>query len=147
MAEIFHQRKSLFSLFIMSAVLIVAGCDEDDNTPNIMENDVIGTWVLTKIIVTYPLGAIEIYPQEENSTAIIILNSDKTYQRDQNIQGQVANDSGSWSVANGTLIIVSDSVTYNFPCHINGNKLQIATTRTDPDSGTILPITLEFTRQ
>ncbi len=147
MAGIFYQRKSLFSLFIILIVLTVIGCDENISNPVVSENEVIGEWVLTKIIASSPLGTQEFTPQEQNSDVTIILNSDKTYQRNQNIQGQVTNDSGNWSVANGAITMVSDSAAYTFPCHINGNKLQITTTITDPDSGTILPITLEFTKR
>jgi hypothetical protein len=145
-ADIFYRRKFLFSLFIILTVMTAVGCDEEINNPDVSESEVVGSWVLTKIISS-PLGALELTPQEENSAVTIILNGDKTYQRNQNIQGQVTDDSGTWSVANGAIIMVSDSVAYTFPCHFNGNKLQIATTRTDPESGTILPITLEFTKQ
>jgi len=146
-AEIYHQKKYFISLFIILTVLTVFGCDENISNPVVSENEVVGKWILTKIIVSSPLGNQEFTPQEQNSDITIILNSDKTYQRNQNIQGQVTNDSGNWSVANGAITMVSDSATYTFPCHFNGNKLQITTTITDPGSGTILPITLEFTKQ
>jgi hypothetical protein len=146
-AGIFHQRKSVLSLFIILTTLIVLGCNKNINNPDVSEDEVVGKWVLTKIIASYPFGTKELTPQEENSAAIIILNSDKTYQRNQNIQGQVTNDSGTWSVANGALTVTSASGTFTFPCHVNGKILQIATTKLDPDSGNTLPITLEFTKQ
>jgi len=125
----------------------MTGCKEDVNAPNISENDLIGTWVLTKIIASYPSGKKELTPQEENLSITIILNSDKTFQKNQNSKGQITNNSGTWSTANGVLTIVSTSGSYTLVCRLNGNILQVASTIIDPDSGNILPITLEFTKQ
>jgi hypothetical protein len=123
------------------------GCKEDINAPNISENDIIGTWVLTKIIASYPSGKKELTPQEANLTMTIILNSDKTFQQNQNSKGQITNNSGTWSIANGVLTVISTSGTFTILCRLYGNILQVASTIIDPDSGNILPITLEFTKQ
>ena len=143
----FHQKKSLLSLFLFLTVLTISSCKEDINAPNISENDIIGTWVLTKIIASYPSGKKELTPQEENLTMTIILNSDKTFQQNQNSKGQITNNSGTWSIANGVLTVISTSGTFTIVCRLYGNILQVASTIIDPDSGNILPITLEFTKQ
>jgi hypothetical protein len=127
--------------------LTISSCKEDINAPNISENDIIGTWVLTKIIASYPSGKKELTPQEENLTMTIILNSDKTFQQNQNSKGQITNNSGTWSIANGVLTVISTSGTFTIVCRLYGNILQVASTIIDPDSGNILPITLEFTKQ
>jgi hypothetical protein len=123
------------------------GCKEDINAPNISENDIIGTWVLTKIIASYPSGKKELTPQEANLTMTIILNSDKTFQQNQNSKGQITNNSGTWSIANGVLTVISTSGTFTLLCRLYGNILQVASTIIDPDSGNILPLTLELTKQ
>jgi hypothetical protein len=123
------------------------GCKEDINLPNISENDIIGTWVLTKIIASYPSGKKELTPQEANLTMTIILNSDKTFQQNQNSKGQITNNSGTWSIANGVLTVISTSGTFTLLCRLYGNILQVASTIIDPDSGNILPLTLELTKQ
>jgi hypothetical protein len=127
--------------------LTIAGCKEDINAPNISEKDIIGTWVLTKIIASYPSGKKELTPQEENLTMTIILNIDKTFQQNQNSKGQITNNSGTWSIANGVLTVISTSGTFTLLCRLYGNILQVASTIIDRDSGNILPITLEFTKQ
>src|ERR1035437_1196123 len=143
----FHKKKSLLSFFIFLIALTISSCKEDINAPNISENDIIGTWVLTKIIASYPSGKKELTPQEENLTMTIILNSDKTFQQNQNSKGQITNNSGTWSIANGVLTVISTSGTFTIVCRLYGNILQVASTIIDPDSGNILPITLEFTKQ
>jgi len=143
----FRQNKFLLSFSIILTALSIAGCNGDVNAPNISENDLIGTWVLTKIIASYPSGKKELTPQEENLTITIILNSDKTFQENQNSKGQITNNSGTWSTANGVLTVVSTSGSYTLVCRVSGNILQVASTIIDPDSGNILPITLEFTKQ
>jgi hypothetical protein len=123
------------------------GCKEDINLPNISENDIIGTWILTKIIASYPSGKKELTPQEANLTMTIILNSDKTFLQNQNSKGQITNNSGTWSIANGVLTVISTSGTFTLLCRLYGNILQVASTIIDPDSGNILPLTLELTKQ
>jgi len=143
----FHQKKSLLSVFIILTALTIVGCKEDNNAPNISENDIIGTWILTKIIASYPYGKKELTPQEANLTMTIILNSDKTFQQNQNSKGQITNNSGTWSIANGVLTVISTSGTFTLLCRLYGNILQVASTIIDPDSGNILPLTLELTKQ
>ena len=143
----FRYKKSLLSFFIILTALTIAGCKEDINAPNISEKDIIGTWVLTKIIASYPSGKKELTPQEENLTMTIILNIDKTFQQNQNSKGQITNNSGTWSIANGVLTVISTSGTFTLLCRLYGNILQVASTIIDRDSGNILPITLEFTKQ
>ena len=143
----FRQKKSLLSFYIILTALTIVGCKEDINAPNISENDIIGTWVLTKIIASYPSGKKELTPQEANLTMTIILNSDKTFLQNQNSKGQITNNSGTWSIANGVLTVISTSGTFTLLCRLYGNILQVASTIIDPDSGNILPLTLELTKQ
>ena len=143
----FRHKKSLLSFFIILTALTIAGCKEDINAPNISEKDIIGTWVLTKIIASYPSGKKELTPQEANLTMTIILNSDKTFQQNQNSKGQITNHSGTWSIANGVLTVISTSGTFTLLCRLYGNILQVASTIIDPDSGNILPLILELTKQ
>ena len=143
----FHHKKLLFSFIIILNTLIFIGCDDGITNYIISEDELIGTWDLTKIIAYYPSGKKETTSQEENLVITIIIDSNKTFQRYQNAQGQITNDSGTWSVENGKLTIISNSETYIFPCRINGNILQLATNVKDPDSGIMLPITLEFKKQ
>ena len=123
------------------------GCDDELVNPDIPESEIIGSWVLTKIIVSYPIGQKEQSPSEENLALIIILKNDGTYLRSQNNKGQITEDSGSWRITHGLLSLTSDSKIYTFPCRLNENILQVATTVVDPNSGFMIPIRLEFSKQ
>lgn len=143
----FHHKNLLLSFFIFLTTLILISCDDGITNYTISEDELIGTWDLIKIIAYYPSGKKETTAQEENLSATIIIDSNKTFQRYQNAQGQITNDSGTWSIANGVLTVKTASETFNFPCRINGNLLQLGTKVKDPDSGIMLPITLEFKKQ
>lgn len=143
----YNPQKSLISVLIFLSSLTIVGCKENINAPNISEKDIIGTWVLTKIIASYPSGNKDLAPQEENLAMTIIINSDKTFQQTQNSKGQITNKSGTWSLSKGVLTVITTSETFTLVCRLYGNILQVASTIIDPDSGSILPITLELTKQ
>jgi len=142
----FLQRKFLLSFLIIFTVLMTYGCDDEIINPDISEAEIIGTWILTKIIVSYPIGQKEQSPTEENLALTIILKNDKTYLRSQNNKGQITNDTGTWSIERAVLSLTSDSKTFNFPCRLDGNILLAATTVIDPDSGFMVPLKLEFSK-
>lgn len=143
----FRQRKSLLYFLVIFTIVITSGCDDEIINPDIPEDEIIGSWVLIKIIVSYPIGQKEQSPTEKNLALIITLKKDKTYLRSQNNKGQITNDTGTWSISHGLLSLTSDSKTFNFPCRLNGNILQVATTVVDPNSGFMIPIRLEFSKQ
>ncbi|HKI78976.1 MAG TPA: DUF5004 domain-containing protein [Ignavibacteriaceae bacterium] len=143
----FLKRKSFLFLIIFLIFLLIPSCKENINAPDISDEEIIGTWVLTKIIASYPTGKQESTPEAENFEITITLNNDKTFQRNQNINGEITNDSGNWSIENAVLNLVTSTDIFAFACRLNENILLASTTVIDPDSGGILPITLEFTRQ
>ena len=144
----FLQRVSFLFLIALLIFLLFPGCKENINAPDISEEEIIGTWVLTKIIASYPTGGKqESTPEAENFEITITLNNDRTFQRNQNINGEITNDSGNWSIDHAKLSLVTSTDIFSFACRLNENILQASTTVIDPDSGGIIPITLEFTRQ
>ena len=142
----FRQRKLLLSFLIILTIVITNGCDDEIINPDISEDEIIGTWVLTKIIVSYPIGQKEQSPTEENLALTITLKNDKSYLRSQNNKGQITKDAGTWSITHGLLSLTSDSKTFTFPCRLNENILQVAATVVDPNSGFMIPIRLEFSK-
>jgi len=144
---LFHRIKSLPAFFIILLTLTNISCKEDVTGPFVSEDEVIGTWKLTKIFASYSTGVQELTPEEENIAFTITLNSDKTYQRNQDYNGDIVNDSGTWSLSNGILRLTAESGSITFPIKVNGGKLQVATNLPDPDSGLLVPVTLEFTQQ
>lgn len=138
----------LFIVIIVGSSLI-GSCNKNGSDLITSGNELVGTWVLTKIIVAYPppQGKTELTPQQANMTMTIIIKNDKTLQLIQNTQGRIINESGTWSVDNGILTAVSISGKITLPYRINGNILQLDTTEIDAQTGNTLPITLEFTKQ
>jgi len=137
-------------LFILAAiVLIIAyGCKKDDSNPTASGDDLVGTWVLTKVIVITPQGKVNYTPQQAGITMTVTLRSDKTYQQTQTTNGQTTNESGTWSVSNGSIIAnATTGTTMTLPYRVNGNILQLDSTTTDPSTGAVLPMTLEYTKQ
>lgn len=147
MNRMFRQRKPLLYLFVILTTLTIIGCSEEICNPDITEDQVIGTWVLTKIIASYPIGSKEVNPEEESLSVTIIVSSDRTFRQNQVLKGETTSINGTWSVSGSSLNVVSPSGTFTFPCRIDGNTLQVASTIKDPDSGTPLPVTLKFTKQ
>ena len=131
----------------MLVVFTLVGCSEYILNPDIKEDELIGTWNLTSILASYPSGRKVISPGEENLTMVITLNSDKTYSRKQNIRGKITGDNGTWSVESAILILSTGEEDYAFPCRIEGKILQTSTTIIDPDTGNMLPVTLEFSKE
>ncbi|MGA7836573.1 MAG: DUF5004 domain-containing protein [Ignavibacteriaceae bacterium] len=140
-------RTYLLLFIIIFAAQSFMGCEEYILNPDIPEEELVGTWNLTKIIASYPSSKKELSPEEENLTMKIRLNSDKTYNRNQNNRGDIINDSGNWSITNSVLTLVSSEGIFKFPCRLNENILQTTATIIDPDSGNMLPVTLEFTKE
>lgn len=140
------QGKFLLSFIIFLSALLFAGCGEYILNPDIPEEELIGTWRLTKILASYPAGKKELSPGAENLTMVIALNGDGTYNSNQNNRGEITDENGTWTIEHAVLTLHSSGEIYSFPCRINENVLQTSTMIIDPDSGTMLPVTLEFTK-
>jgi hypothetical protein len=140
-------KKIFFTIIFITAIIIFFSCEEEIVNPDIPESEIIGTWVLTKIIVSYPIGEREITPQSRNLALTIELKSNNTFMRHQNNQGEITNDQGTWSIEMGVLALVTSSNTYTFPCRLNNNILLAATSVIDPDTKFLIPLKLELTKQ
>lgn len=123
---------------------LLTSCEEEILYSDIPEEYIIGKWVLTKIFVSYPIGTKELNPTQENSSLVMILNKDKSYQRMQNNRGEKTNDSGEWEMEHGILYLISNSRTTKFPCILEGNTLRTVTSVVDPESKFLVPVKLEF---
>ena len=147
MIEIFRHTRSHFLFIILLTAIAIAGCNDSSSNPDLAENELIGTWILSKIIVSYPSGITEFTPLEKRLEITIIILRDKTFRRHQNSKDVITNDDGTWSVTKGELTLLSTLGIFTFPCRVNVNTLQAASTITDPETGNVLPITLEFAKQ
>jgi len=136
--------KSILFILIIFVTTLLSSCEEEILYSDIPEEDIIGKWELTKIIVSYPIGTKKLNPNEENSSLVMVLNKDKSYQRMQNNRGEITNDSGKWEIELGILSLISDSKTSTFPCILERNTLRTITTVVDPESKFLVPVKMEF---
>lgn len=139
-----HFSKMLVILLFVS--LFFAGCDKDDDPASSSGDELVGTWVLTKITLI-SLGNTELTPQQVGYSATIIMKSDKTFSATYTDSDGTTTDSGTWSVANGKLTLKSSvGETQELPYGMTGNKLTVETVLEVPTFGEI-PVRLEFTKQ
>jgi hypothetical protein len=135
----------VLSLLVI-AVILMTGCSKEDNPTSSAGDELVGTWVMTKIILT-SLGNTELTPSAVGYSATIIMKSDRTFTANYADSDGATTDAGTWSVANGKLSLKSnDGETQETPYTLNGNKLTIETTLDVPTFGQI-PVKLEFTKQ
>jgi hypothetical protein len=133
-------------LLLISSMLFLNGCSKDDNPTSSEEDALVGTWVLTKIILT-SLGNTELSPQTAGFSATIIMKSDKTFTANYSDSDGPSTDAGTWSVSGGKLILKSnDGTVEETPYTLSGNKFTLERTLQVPTFGSI-PVKMEFTKQ
>jgi hypothetical protein len=136
--------KAILLLIISFALL--SGCKKDENPTSSVGDELVGTWVLTKIILT-SLGNTELSPQQVGYSATIIMKSDRTFTANYVNSSGPSSDAGTWSVANGRLTLKSNTGgVQEMPYGLVGNKLTTDTTMDVPPLG-VIPTRLEFTKQ
>ena len=143
----FRSKKSLLFLIITIVSILASGCESGTDTPDLKEDQLIGSWILTRIIASYPDGKKDFTPEQKSIAMTISVNSDKTFRRVQTLNGTLTDDSGTWTISGNVLMVSLTSGSFNFPCQIDGNKLQASTTMNDPDTGAMVPVIFEFTKQ
>lgn len=116
--------KKLFTILFSILILIVAGCDKEEN-PTGPENDIVGTWVLTKVILP-DYGNMEVNPQPLGLQMTLKVNSDKTFEMTVVDSDSTETDTGTWSISNGKITIKSNTgETLVFDYELTGNQLKI----------------------
>ncbi|MEJ5351161.1 MAG: lipocalin family protein [Melioribacteraceae bacterium] len=142
-------REKLFTLFLITLLIFTASCNKEDN-PVSPENDIVGTWVLTKLILP-DYGNMEINPQQAGISVTFKMKSDHTFEATFTDSEGSETDTGTWSVSNGKITMKSNSgETQTFDYEISGNKLRI-TLQMDLSEfgmpGVNTRVIMEFTKQ
>lgn len=145
--QLIRQQK-LIPLFF-AALIILVGCKKDDNpTESTNTNTFVGTWKLTKIIANVSGTNLELTPDQAGIQATITAGADGTYKATTTEAGVTTNYTGNYKINGNKLEIkFSDgtSETTEFAINSAGNKLTIK--RDIEAFGTMVPATLEFTKQ
>lgn len=113
--------KNIIQLFylIISLTLFafLTSCSDDDNPtePN-TNNQLIGTWKISKMIFTSPVES-GVYSESQLDSLGLIwnltFNSDKTAEQVTNLSGPLTTQSGKWSISGDELILILNSPTGN----------------------------------
>lgn len=139
-------KRNKFLIVLLVLATLLASCSKDDNPTSSSGDELVGTWVLTKIILI-SLGNTELNPAQVGFSGTIIMKSDRTFSATFTDADGPSTDSGTWSAANGKLTLKSSSGdTQVWPYGLSGNKLTIETNLEIPNLGNI-PVRLEFTKQ
>ena len=137
-------KKILLLLLISICILVVNSC-KDDN-PVSPEDQLVGTWVLTKLTMTSQGQTIVQTPAEAGVQITLILRSNKTYQMTQTDASGTETDTGTWSSTDKEISVKSsDGTTEVVPYILAGNKLSL--TVQIEEGGIKFPVILEFTKQ
>ena len=138
---------SLPLLIVFLSSITFNGCKKDDN-PLAPGDELIGTWVLTKLTMTTPQGKVDMTPQEAQFEMTVVIRSDRTYTSTTVDQSVTETDNGTWSVSGDKITVKHQNQTTEVMTYrISGNKLYFDQTTTDSTSGEEMLITLEFTKQ
>jgi len=144
------KRTKLFTLLLITLIVFASACNKDDN-PVSPENDIVGTWVLTKLILP-DYGNMEITPQQVGISATFKMKSDHTFEVTFTDADGSDTDTGTWSVSNGKITMKSSSgETQTFDYEISGNKLRITLQMDLSELGIAgmgnMRVIMEFTKQ
>ena len=135
-------------LIVFFSSLTFNGCKKDDSNPVAPGDELVGTWQLTKLTITYLGTKYDYTPAQANFSMTLVIKSDRTYQTTTVDQGVTSIESGTWSLSNGKINIKhQDGSTESVSYTLVGNKLTYDTTSPSGPNGEELPTTLEFTKQ
>lgn len=137
--------KKIFTIILTTTFIFLMSCSKDDN-PVSSEDQIVGTWVLTKLILPN-YGNMELTPEQAGISLTFKMKSDKTFEVIIVESGTTTNDSGTWNAANGKLTMKSKSgEEETFDYTIQGNKLRV-TTQMDIENLGNMTVIMEFTKQ
>lgn len=139
-------KKLLLLLALLLLIFFTLGCEKEDD-PVSPGEQVIGTWVLTKIIYSTPDGTIEFTPEAASISITLVINSDHTFSATVTQDDSTETVVGTWSEENGKVTIEStaEEEPQVMDYTIEGNVLRMTISYTD-DTGT-QTVTLVFNKK
>lgn len=139
--------KKIFLLLVISiCILVVNSCKEDN--PVSPEDQLVGTWVLTKLTMTSQGQTIVQTPAEAGVQVTLIIRSNKTYQMTQTDQSGTVTETGTWSATDKEISAKSsDGKIEVIPYILAGNKLSLTVQIAIETGGNKFPVIMEFTKQ
>lgn len=138
-------RQSTLLLVLIALAVLASSCKKDDDPVSSNGDELVGIWVLTKIIVP-AYGNAEMTPEQAGISATFILRSDRTFSVTTADSSGTSVETGTWSAANGKVSLKGDTETIEMPYTLSGNKLTVETVYTFEPFGEV-NVKLELTKQ
>ncbi len=138
----FRIKKHFLFSISLAVIIIFSGCNTD-NSPTSPAEDLVGTWTLTKLTLTYQGSISELKPEQVNLQMSIVINNDQTYKSNRIENGYESIESGKWSVSGSKFTTINENGYVETKTYtINSGNLIIITTTWY--NNTISPATMEY---
>jgi hypothetical protein len=139
-------KKLSLLVILLSVSILFTSCKKDDDPVSSNGSEVIGVWVLSKVVLT-SMGNIELTPDQVGTTVTFDIKANNTFTATVNDTSGVEVETGTWSVANGKISMKSEGgETEEMAYTVNGNQLSVETIYDIPNFG-LVPVKLVFTKQ
>lgn len=126
----------------LAVIILFSGCSAE-NSPTSPTDELLGTWTLTKLTLTYQGSISELNPEQVNIQMSIVINNDQTYKSNRIENGYESIESGTWFVSGSKFTTVNENGYVETKTYtINSGKLIIITSSWY--NNTISPATMEF---
>jgi len=138
--------KSVF--VILNIILIISfflfTCSESTGPD---EENLVGTWKLTKMKFVYAFFTVEVDPTdpEVDLSMTLTIKSDNTYTLVTTDEGETTTVNGTWSTTGNKLMITENGEIIETEYSLDGNKLKISFE--EEEEGETFTLIQEFTRQ
>lgn len=134
-------------ILLFAAIIISCSDDKSSTEPElIIDQALVGTWDLTKIIAKLGTSNLELTPEQAGYSVTAVFKDDLTFQSTTTESDSVTVDAGTWGTKDGTLTITIDGEEPEFsPYVVEGNVATLESTV--PYQGFEIDATLEFTKQ
>ena len=122
-----------FLVFIIVSVVLLSACKKDDNPVASNGDELVGVWVLSKVIVPAYNNA-ELTPEYLGTSVKFDIRSDRSFTATVTDTSGTDIQTGTWSASNGTVSLKgNDGTSQDMPYSVSGNTLTVETVYTiDP---------------
>ncbi|MCB9248700.1 MAG: lipocalin family protein [Ignavibacteriales bacterium] len=148
----FIYKSGLLFLSILILSLMQISCSDDSSTgPKeegdlVIDQDLVGTWELTKIIAKFGTTPLELTPEQAGISNTVTFEEDLSFESTSTEGDTTTVDLGTWGTNNGILTItINGEEPETSPYSIVGNVATIQSTV--PYQGLEINADLEFTKQ
>ncbi len=142
-------KKYLAASLLIFLILSISGCKKNDN-PVTSNGSLTGTWVLANITANTSTGTVTLTADQANVHITMVLKSDNSFQMNLVQDTTTSNDSGTYSINNGSILFTSqDGTQQTWTYTISGSTLTAHTTMDLSAYGFPgqTPVTLVFNKQ